>query len=218
MEPAKLAAIAVRGLATLNAFEVHGDVLVWRGTRPGPGWHAHGWTECRRRMLIDGALRWRTLRKRRWARADRSATTHSRPPEDLGLVHEALVVALELWCWLDGALGLHRYVTPYVDGPSRRTVQRWLGRALPRAVAFQSAIRRALIERSEPRPWETLFPAGLSPPGGLLRRRWRDPSTVASLRRGLAFLFVGASQLSVSPTSLLAEARRGADGRAGSLV
>jgi hypothetical protein len=170
-------------------------------------------------MLFGRRIERRLLLKRRWCRADRSATTHSRPPEDLGLAFEALIVAIELWCWLDAAVGLHNYVVPYLEGPSRRTVQRWLPPNLPRAVAFQSAVRHVLIEKSEPQPLETHFPVGLPPPGALLRRRWRDPPLVEGLWRGLTMLFVGAVKLDVCAASLLAEARgRHGDPQARSLV
>jgi hypothetical protein len=184
------------------------DVFAWVGERPGHDWHIHGWTEVHPFVVRDGRRQRITLRKRRWRRADRSETCHSRPPDDLGLGHDALLVALELWCCLDTALGLHRYVSLFEPGPARRTVQRWLARALPLAQATQQALRHALIERSEPRPVETLFPGGLDPPEALLRRHRRDPSTACTLWRGLALLFVGASKLGLSLAPLLAEARR----------
>lgn len=213
-----IAAATHRTLAVLAGYDVDGDLLVWRGQRPGHDWHAHGWTEAHPKMLIAGRVVPKTVRKRRWRRADRSVTTHSRPPDDLGLGYDALIVALELFCWLDAAVGLHRYETPLSNGPSRRTVQRWLHRARPRALAFQSAVRHALIERSEPRPLETLFPVGLSPPGALSRRRWKDPPAVAALWRALSMLFVGAQKLGIGAAPLLAEARGRHDPQARSLV
>jgi len=219
LDLARLITDARRSLAQLQGYEIEGDRLIWRGSRPGPGWHVHGWTESHPKMLLAGEIEKLTVLKRRWCLADRSATTHSRPPEDIGFTYEALIVAMEIWCWLDAAVGLHRYLTPCLEGPSRRTVQRWLHRSLPRAVALQSAVRHALIERSEPRPLETLFPTGLPPPGALLRRRWRDPQAVDCLWRGLTMLFVGAEKLHVSAATLLAEARgRHGDPQARSLV
>jgi hypothetical protein len=134
-----------------GGYELAGDVLVWRGTRPAAGWHVHGWTEATRKMLVDGRVERVPVLKRRWILADRSRSTHSRPPDDLGTVHDAMLVAVELWCWLDAALGLHRYVTPHHDGPDRRTAQRWLRRALPHALGTQQAIRAAVIARFEKR-------------------------------------------------------------------
>lgn len=179
------------------------------GRRPGPEWHVHGWLDVSPKVRIRGALRTIRLRKRRWILADRSKSCHSRPPDDVGVRFDALIVALELWCWLDAALGLQRYLTPFEGGPDRRTVQRWLRRAVPRALGTQQAIRRAVIERSEPRPMEMLFPRGLSPPETLTRRRWKAPDEVSQLWRGLFLLFSGAIGLELSAAPLLAEARGG---------
>ena len=139
------------------------DSFAWRGTRPAGGWHIHGWTEAHPWAVVDGRRQRITVRKRRWRRDNRSVTCHSRPPDALRLRSDALLVVLELWCWLDAAVGLHRYVGPFADGPARRTVQRWLHRALPVAAATQHALRYAVIERSEPRPLEMLFPRGCRP-------------------------------------------------------
>lgn len=177
------------------------------GVRPDDSWHVHGWLKVTIRVRIAGVLGPISLRKRRWIRSDRSESCHSRPPDDVGVRFDALNVALELWCWLDAALGLHRYLTPFHDGPDRRTVQRWLNRALPRALETQHAIRRAVIERSEPRPMEMLFPRGLAPPDGLTRRRWKAPTEVWTLWRGLFLLFGGAIGLKAPTARLLAEAR-----------
>jgi hypothetical protein len=209
-----LSADVLRGLARHSLFASPGgyqqleeNVFAWVGERPGAGWHIHGWTEAHPFVVHNGRRQRITLRKRRWRKVDRSETCHSRPPDDLGLRHDALLVALELWCCLDTALGLHRYPSLFEPGPARRTVQRWLARALPLASATQHALRHAIIERSEPRPVETLFPGGLSPPEALLRRSRHDPSTASTLWRGLALLFVGASKLGLSLAPLLAEAR-----------
>jgi hypothetical protein len=210
-----LSAPVLRGLAVHSLLASAGgyeqlddDVFVWKGHRPGENWHVHGWTVAHPFVVHNGRRQRITLRKRRWRKVDRSETCHSRPPDDLGLRHDALLVALELWCCLDTALGLHRYVSLFEPGPARRTVQRWLARARPLASATQQALRHALIERSEPRPIETLFPGGLSPPEALLRRSRQDPSTACTLWQGLALLFVGASKLGLSLAPLLAEARR----------
>lgn len=210
LDASGIAVLIQNSLAILGAgYERDGDVLIWRGERPSQDWHVHGWTEATRKMVVAGTLRARLIRKRRWRRKDRSATRHSRPPDDLGLLYDAMIVAAELWCWLNAAVGLHRYRTPHDDGPDRRTVQRWLHRALPHALATQHAIRVAVIERfeSEPRPFETLFPGGLSPPAALVRRRWLAPDEVTRLWRGLALLFGAARRLTIGTAPLLAEAR-----------
>lgn len=187
--------------------ETAAGVFEWAGERPATDWHVHGWTVAHPWRVVGGRRCRVTLRKRRWRRADRMETCHSRPPDDLGVRSDALLVVLELWCWLDAAVGLERYLGPFPSGPARRTVQRWLARALPLALQTQHAFRHAIIERSEPRPLETLFPRGLSPPEAL-RSRWRDRAEVSALWRGLAFLLVGASKLGCPLAPLLAEARR----------
>lgn len=203
----KLAGHSLIAAPRAGYVEVAPGVLQWAGERPAADWHVHGWTVARPWVVTAGLRRRVTVRKRRWRRADRTGTCHSRPPDDLGVRSDALLVVLELWCWLDAAVGLERYVGPFPAGPARRTVQRWLARALPLALQTQHALRRAIIERSEPRPLETLFPRGLSPPEAL-RSRWRDHAPVSPLWRGLAFLLVGASKLGCPLAPLLAEARR----------
>lgn len=210
IEASALRQVAASSLVALDAGydRLPDGSFAWCGERPSGGWHVHGWTVARPWAVIDGRRQRITVRKRRWRRADRSATCHSQPPDALRVRSDPLLVVLELWCWLDALVGLHRYVSPFDDGPARRTVQRWLRRAVPVAAATQHALRRAVIERSEPRPLEMLFPRGLSPPRSQQRRRWRDPSSVSTLWRGLAILLIGASKLRISCASLLAEARR----------
>src|SRR5690606_32437631 len=85
-------------------------------------------------------------------------TRHSRPPDDLASVWFcSLVVATALWGWLVADEGLHRHrvlvdALAEAEAPSARTVQRWLRRALAHADETATALRRAVIERSEPRP------------------------------------------------------------------
>jgi len=201
--------LAWNSLCAIGAGYVRDDdgTYLWHGDRPDKAWHVHGWTDAHPRVRIGGQLAQITVRKRRWLDPARGATCHSRPPDDLGMRFDAMLIALELWCWIDGALGLHRYMTPFDDGPSSRTVQRWMRRALPDALHTQQANRRALVERCEPQPMEDWFPRGLSPPGSLTCRRWRDHASVWTLWRGLAFLFFGASAFDIPAARLLAEAR-----------
>ena len=180
--------------------------LQYDGGRPAPGWHAHGYMPRR----LGQARLW----KRRWRRSfagEGPRTVHSRPPDDLASVHfSAFAVALKLWVWLDADAGICRYDEPVSVaglGGSRRTVQRWLRRALPLAMTTLRAVRRAVIERSEPRPMEQLFPRGVPPPDSLRRRPWREPASVCSLWQALALLLRGAGALNVHPPVLLAEAR-----------
>lgn len=123
----------------------------------------------------------------------------------------ALVVVLKLWGWLSGTGGLHAYaeVHPSLRAlGSPRTVQRWLSRALPKALKTQDVLRRAVIEFHESQPEKTLFPGGLSPPDDLHCRPWQDHDAIVTLWRGLALLLGGAWKLQVSPLRLLVEARR----------
>ena len=188
----------------------NGD-LEYAGERPGPGWHVHGWFARQLTILIEGEVCSLTLWKRRWLDVARGATCHSRPADELGRTRFCgVIVVLKLWAWLSSNVGLCHYDEVSVGlerHGSRRSVQRWLARALPHALRIQQHIRGAIIERSEPRPVEQMFPRGLSPPDGLLRRRWQDPNAVVMLWRGLALLLGGASRFDVPTTVLLAEAR-----------
>jgi len=185
--------------------------LTYEGPRPGEGWHRHG--SFRRRLLtvVGGSLTRVFVQKQRWLEVATGRTCHSRPPDDLPWLHFcSLVIALRLWSWLDGGRGMASAPSVVVDAQDRpcpRTVQRWLARALPHGMEFQQAIRLSIIERCEPRPVETLFPGGLSPPGHMLRRPWRDPPALDKLWRALAMLLGGALGLCVPAAVLLAEAR-----------
>lgn len=181
------------------------DVYEWRGERPEGVWHVLGWLDVGRWLICDGQVRRVTVRKRRWVRADRSETRHSRPPDDHGGRYDALFVAVELMSWLAALVG-RRVAAPFNNRPHHRTVQRWLRRALPHGMNTQQAIRLVLIEKSEPRPMELLFPGGLSPPAAN-RSRWRDPEGALILFHGLEMLTIGARNLKIAPAKLLAEAR-----------
>lgn len=121
------------------------------------------------------------------------------------------MVFLKVLAWLNATVGLHRYdeLIPALEAAgSRRTVQRWVARLLAEADRWQGALRIAVIERSEPRPVERLFPSGLSPPESLRRRRWQKPQAIYSLWTGLSFLVQSAVAMKCSITALLVEARR----------
>ncbi len=211
--PEELAELISGGLLVTGAYvERPGGDLQYDGERPGPEWHAHGYM---RRFLVarcDGGRK--VVWKRRWLRTDDgpgARTCHSRPPDDLASVWFcATAVILKIWAWLDGGAGVCRYEEPSCIrqlGGSRRTVQRWLRRALPLATHTLQAVRRAVMERCEPRPMEQLFPRGVPPPEKLWRRPWREPASVSTLWQALAILMGGAVALNVSPPVLLAEAR-----------
>jgi hypothetical protein len=207
-----LRTVAADGLSVLGLggyVQAPDASYLFLGERPGSDWHIHGWLTIRPTTLRHGHRLRLTVHKRRWRRRDTNDTVHSRPPDDLGRRYDALIIALSLFTWLDAAVGLHRYDAVFADlddRPARRTVQRWLRRGLPRALELQQAVRHTLIDRMEPRPVESLFPAGVPPPVGA-QRRWRDPLAY-QLHRGLAILFGAAISLQEPGSLLLAEARR----------
>jgi len=195
-----------------GGYEIIGEGQIrWPGERPGPGWHGHGWLRVRRSVLLGGRLCRVELSKHRWMEVDTGRTCHSRPPDEVPMSRYcALVMVLELLCWLTSPHGVERYKAPFPGLESlidRRSVQRWLARALKRSMESQQAARRALIEKNEPRPFEKLFPGGLSPPDTLLRRPWRAPNAVVELWRGLTILVIGAARAGFRTSILLAEAR-----------
>jgi len=196
--------------------------LQFQGERPDDNWHAHGWFRRSLRVLRAGRVLLVVLWKRRWRLVGTNRTTHSRPPcEPPRLRFCSLIVVLMLWAWLGQGRGLEQQ-EPVLDTLNqlvdRSTQRRWLAKTLPCALAIQQAIRRALIEMSEPRPFERLFPSGLSPPSELQRRRWQDPSAVSSLWRGLAMAMYGAAALPIPVAALLAEARGRWEGPGDSVI
>ena len=192
---------------------VSADEYYFVGERPGAEWVAHGSFPRRLWVLVSGRRRRIVVHKQRWRRREplpgEPLTCHSRPPDDLASVWScSLVVVLSLWSWMRSGLGVHRFepeASALREHPSRRTLQRWLRRARPHALATQHALRAAVIDRCEPRPVEQLFEAGLSPPDSDSQR---DPPPVWQLKTGLAFVLRGAKSLRVATPRLLAEARR----------
>ena len=189
--------------------------FVFGGERPGDGhWHGHGYFSRALWVLRDGAIVRIRLWKHRWRLVGTTTTCHSRSPEELpSFEASVLVVVLVLFAWLDSGQGASsRERSEPIAGmqescASRRTMQRWLHKLAPDATKIQQANRRAVIERSEPRPVEILFRGGLPPPKDLLRRRWKDLPSVTALWRAFAILFRGALGLDVPVALLLAEAR-----------
>lgn len=180
---------------------------MFRGERPGPEWVGHGTFPRKLFTLQRGGLVRITVHKQRWRLRGTTTTCHARPPDDLASVWFcSLIVASSLWAWLSSDVGLHQHepaLDALVESPSGRTVQRWLRRALIHADETATALRRAVIERSEPRPMENYVGGGLSPPHG----RWGSSSAVWPLHSGLTLLYEGAVALDVHVSLLLAEAR-----------
>jgi len=208
--------VAGHGLAVLKlGYKMRDDgTFTYRGTRPGPGWHAHGQLRVYPYDMDGGRLVQLIVDKQRWRLRGTNRTQHSRPPDDLGLRYSALVVALSLFAWLDAGVGLHRYVALFDDlddKPSRRTVQRWLARALPLGRAFQHHLRGVLHHLPESRSAEDLFPGGIPPPAGNRPQRWQEPGLVSQLFRALVMLFGASIALEEPSSSLFAETRRRAE-------
>jgi hypothetical protein len=192
-----------------------GGGFVFFGHRPQQGrWHGHGYFPRTIWVLRGNMPVQITIWKHRWRMVGTSATCHSRPDEEAPSAGACLlIVVLIIFSWLDSGRGLsHSARREPIDGieetcASRRTVQRWFHKLLLQAMTIQQAIRRAVVERCEPRPVEIVFQGGLSPPEGLRRRGWKDPSPAETLWRALAILFRGALALDVTAAHLLAEAR-----------
>lgn len=203
------------GLAAMAAdvYERRADgVLVFRGERPGADWHGHGFFKRWQITIVDGERVRQQVLKACWRHKVRSQMTrHSRPPDDVAQIHFcAVVVVLCLWSWLvsgDGAEVYEDVFPSLSERPSRRTVQRWMKRALAHATSTHQFFRFAVIERGEPRPMKRLFPSGLAPPGNEDRRRWKDRALVEALRGGLEIVVDGATSFAVPLALLLAEAR-----------
>jgi len=203
---------ATVGGGLIGTYSLSGEAVRFEGPRPGPGWHRNDWRPRKLLVLRPTGPERLLVYRRRWRLAGTTRTHQDRCPDEVGALHVvAVVLCLKLWSWLSGTRGLHHYdeVVPALRKYGcERTVQRWLARMLPHALAFEHAVIEAVIERSEPRPVEQLFPGGLSPPDTLLRRQWLDPARTSTLWQGLAWLLGGAIKLGMSTTALLAEVRR----------
>jgi len=187
-------------------------MVVYRGPRPGPGWHAHGYLRKTLWLLVNGQPRQQTIYKQRWRLYGTTQTVHDRPPDDPALLRSCtLIIVVKLWAWLDGDCGIHHRREVFAsldDVASERTMQRWMQRMLRSALDIQQAIRLAVIQRCEPRPVDDLFRGGLSPPPSLVQRHRQDPHAASILWRAFAMLITSASHLTVVMCTLLAEARR----------
>lgn len=209
LQPDLLRRVAHSGLAALG---LRGFVLgsdgVWRypAERPADGWHANGAFQAHLADLDDGKLVRLRVRKPRWRDPATNASTHTPPPDDLRLRFSALVVALQLFGWLDAAVGVHAFDALFRsldDRPSRRTVQRWLRRFAARALEWQQAARTVLLRRDDkPTAPDRLFPGGVPPPPARRRGPWREPARVGQLFRALVMV-LGAAVALETPASLL---------------
>ncbi len=194
------------GLVILDGrYRRSGSAYVFLASRPPGPWHAHGTTPRRLLTVIGGRPVRVLIHKPRWKHARTGVTMHSRPRDEVwGSSACTLVLMLTLWAWLSSPSGLHRVRSPLHDVTSSRTVQRWFRRALALAPATEHAFRFEAIEISEPRPLESLFDSGLSPPA---LSRWRSPSSVQRLHRAFAYIIHGSRVFQRCAARLLAGAR-----------
>ena len=184
--------------------------LVFVGVRPSDDrdgrWHGHGYTESWPWLVRDGAIVCRGVRKHRWRHTGTGRTVTSQPPDLLPRRRACtLLIAGLLLAAITAPVGVHRRGP---DAPAVRSIrqqQRDLAAACSLAEPSQQAIRIAVMERSAPRPAESLWKGGLDPPLELARR-CRHPSAPVTWR-ALEILRNSAEQLSVPTSILLAEAR-----------
>jgi len=183
------------------------------GERPVGKWHAHGYFS--KNIVILDFFKLKTIRiwKRRWLNPDTGTTCHSRPSGDLPQLSFCThVIILKLWIWLDFSKGIFDTDDKLCDLllpnlPSSRTAQRWLARAIPDVLEVQKIIREVIIHKCEPRPIENLFKGDLSPPKSMLRRHWRNTTSVRILWTAFAMLIGAGIELNTPLAFLLAEAR-----------
>lgn len=176
------------------------------GVRPSGGWHGHGYTESWPWLVRGGAIVCVCVRKHRWRHCITGRTVTSQPPDLLPRRRACtLLIAGLLLAALCAPVGLH---TRGPDAPGVRSIrqqQRDLAAACSLAQPSQQAIRIAVMERSAPRPAETLWKAGLDPPRELTRRCLHPSAPVTWT--ALEILRVSAEQLRAPTSILLAEAR-----------
>ncbi|MDA1266874.1 MAG: hypothetical protein O2816_17475, partial [Planctomycetota bacterium] len=141
-----------------------------------------------------------------WRHAVTGCSVTSQPPD---LLPRRRLCTLLIACLLVAAVtapvGLHTRGPDALGVRSIRQQQRDLAAACALAEPSQQAIRIAVMERSAPRPAETLWKGGLDPPLELARR-CRHPSAPVTWR-ALEILRISAEQLRVPTSTLLAEAR-----------
>lgn len=187
-------------------------MLRFEEPRPGPGWHRHDWKRRTLHVFGDGGPVLVIIERRRWRLVGTGITRLDRAPDEVRWAKASLlVVLLKVASWLLSGEALLEYTerpAGLTNLGARRSVQRWRRLLAPSGARLQSALRTAVIERSEPQPIENLFPGGLSPPEVIRCRRWKDPEALYRLANGLSFLVFGAAALCTSTTVLLAEARR----------
>jgi len=178
------------------------------------GFHAHGRYKRSLTTLSNWALTKVAIWRQRWLCLRCERTMSTGPPDVIAHIPICtLVIVALLWSYLQGQSGIHNSIPPELEGAAEpRTLARYLKRAKAACLQTQQAIREALIEIKEPRPWDEAFPQGLSPPQRLINRH-REPSLVATLWRAVAMLLIGSETLSIAPCVLMARAKTKAQQR-----
>lgn len=192
-----------------SRLRVEGGRWVYRGARPSGACHAHGFTAKTLTVLHRDQLQRVVVYKQRWLWPD-GTTTHGRPPQDISWSRYGLLLVFgAVWTWLSSPVGLHHTAWPWrADRPARRSVQRWLARLLENALAWQVALRGAVVDALVPRLIDEQFPAGLPPPGGIARWRADPARRVSLLADGLGLLENRTVLDEPIRNAVLAEARR----------
>jgi len=170
--------------------------------------HAHG----RYRRCLTTLRNWTLIRiqvwKHRWLCLCCGRTMSNGLPDVLPYKRVCtLVIVALLWTYLQGQRGIHSCIPQELEGAAApRSLARHLRRAKAVCLETQQAIREAVLEIKEPRPWDECFAEGLSPPERLIKRH-RRPSPVSTLWRALAMLLISSETLSATPCLLMARAR-----------
>lgn len=200
-------------LGVSEEYERQGDGSLYHiGKRPSPEWHKHGYLERILVMFICGQVMEKIIRKQRWYHPPSGRTCHDRPSEEIeSMKYCTGIMVLRLAAYLLGKRGFYNrreFSEDLSECGSDGSVRRWLNRAQAESEAIEQAIRYMVIKKIEPRPFELLFPEGLSPPEFLVSKRWKNLKSITALWCAYTMLLVTARELGEPVSVLLAEARR----------
>ena len=201
-----------------NTFRI-GNVYVYKAAppevcprceSPEGRYHSHGGFLRWLKTLVAGRVQRIRLRKPRFLCLTCGKTFSLHPPETLPRKSFcSFLILLFLWSYLTSSEGLHRALPgEFAEDVSARTLARYLRSAKGVSTETQQFIREVLIQKTEPRPVEELFPGGLDPPESLRRKQSKEPDTAWTLWRALHMLRQGAQALSIDPRTLLAWANQ----------
>ncbi len=171
------------------------------------GFHAHG--RFKRGLVTLRNLTTTKIKiwKHRWLCLCCDRTMSIGPPDVLPHIpHCTLIIIALLWAYLEGNNGIHNSIPPQLDdAPSPRTLARYLKRAKAVCKETMQVIKEVLIEIKGPRPWDSAFSQGLSPPERI--SEWhREPEKAEILWRALAML-INSDALLDTPCLFMARAK-----------